>query len=131
MTSSAATLWFVTVMGLCFGGGQIGLGLASCGIGLIVLAGLKQLEQGCKEERHATLVLSVTSEGPNERELASKLESHGFRIKRCGLSYEPAIGNREITCELRWRSTPHETLPPPFLKELAATLGVLRVEWKP
>ena len=25
--TTAATLWFVTVMGLCFGGGQIGLGL--------------------------------------------------------------------------------------------------------
>ena len=24
--TTAATLWFVTVMGLCFGGGQIGLG---------------------------------------------------------------------------------------------------------
>jgi putative Mg2+ transporter-C (MgtC) family protein len=27
--TTAATLWFVTVMGLCFGGGQLGLGLAA------------------------------------------------------------------------------------------------------
>src|SRR5215467_14403800 len=26
--TTAATLWFVTVLGLCFGGGQIGLGMA-------------------------------------------------------------------------------------------------------
>src|ERR1700677_1115527 len=31
--TTAATLWFVTVMGLCFGGGQIGLGLSACAVG--------------------------------------------------------------------------------------------------
>src|ERR1700744_1019950 len=31
--TTAATLWFVTVMGLCFGGGQITLGLAAMMLG--------------------------------------------------------------------------------------------------
>ena len=43
--TTAATLWFVTVIGLCFGGGQIILGLVSLGLGLIVLWGLKLVEQ--------------------------------------------------------------------------------------
>ena len=30
--TTAATLWFVTVIGLCFGGGQIGLGVAGTAI---------------------------------------------------------------------------------------------------
>ncbi len=33
VVNTAATLWFVTMIGLCFGGGQIGLGLAGLGIG--------------------------------------------------------------------------------------------------
>src|SRR6202789_1117700 len=32
--TTAATLWFVTVIGLCFGGGQIGLGLSALGLSL-------------------------------------------------------------------------------------------------
>lgn len=35
--TTAATLWFVTVLGLCFGGGQWGLGVASLVIGIGVL----------------------------------------------------------------------------------------------
>ena len=42
--TTAATLWFVTVVGLCFGGGQIGLGLVLLAIALVVLAVVKQLE---------------------------------------------------------------------------------------
>ena len=33
--TTAATLWFVTVLGLCFGGGQIGLGLAALPLSLL------------------------------------------------------------------------------------------------
>src|SRR6202451_3250500 len=38
--TTAATLWFVTVVGLCFGGGQIGLGVAGTALGMMVLSGL-------------------------------------------------------------------------------------------
>src|SRR5262245_17803793 len=41
--TTAATLWLVTVIGLCIGGGQIGLGLAGTAIGLSALWGLKWL----------------------------------------------------------------------------------------
>jgi putative Mg2+ transporter-C (MgtC) family protein len=42
--TTAATLWFVTVVGLCFGGGQIGLGLASVAIGGVILEWLEWIE---------------------------------------------------------------------------------------
>ena len=42
--TTAATLWFVTVVGLCFGGGKIGLGVAGAVLGLLTLRALKLLE---------------------------------------------------------------------------------------
>ena len=53
--TTAATLWFVTVMGLCFGGGQIGLGLIALALGLVVLWGLKWVEQHTETNRRARL----------------------------------------------------------------------------
>jgi putative Mg2+ transporter-C (MgtC) family protein len=35
--TTAATLWYVTMMGLCFDGGQLGLGLAALGLALVFL----------------------------------------------------------------------------------------------
>src|SRR6185437_15655189 len=43
--TTAATLWFTTVMGLCFGGGQIGLGAAALALALLTLWGLKAVEE--------------------------------------------------------------------------------------
>ena len=42
--TTAATLWFVTVLGLCFGGGEWVLGGAALAIGMVVLKGLKRVE---------------------------------------------------------------------------------------
>src|ERR1700744_6524218 len=43
--TTAATIWFATVLGLCFGGGQIYLGVISAFLGLFILRGLKWFER--------------------------------------------------------------------------------------
>jgi putative Mg2+ transporter-C (MgtC) family protein len=129
--TTAATLWFVTVMGLCFGSGQIGLGIAAWATGMIVLAGLTQIENRCKEERRATLTLVAAGDGPSEKELSASLESHGFKIASCAVLYAEGLRNREITCEVRWSGRRKDTLPPEFLQKLAQKPGVLRLGWRP
>jgi putative Mg2+ transporter-C (MgtC) family protein len=42
--TTAAPLWFATVIGLCFGGGQIGLGVAGGLLALLLLRALKMVE---------------------------------------------------------------------------------------
>ena len=44
--TTAATLWLVTVIGLCFGGGQLVLGGAATVLGLVALWVLKWVEDG-------------------------------------------------------------------------------------
>jgi putative Mg2+ transporter-C (MgtC) family protein len=67
--TTAATLWFVTVLGLCFGGGQILLGLVGLAAGLIVLTGLKQVEERMKHDRQGTLSIVIDPSGPGEDEI--------------------------------------------------------------
>ncbi|MBV8797139.1 MAG: MgtC/SapB family protein, partial [Hyphomicrobiales bacterium] len=55
--TTAATLWFVTVVGLCFGGGQIGLGAAGGVLGLLILRALKLPELKFKQKRASQLRL--------------------------------------------------------------------------
>ena len=129
--TTAATLWFVTVMGLCFGGGQIGLGIGAWAMGMVVLTGLKEVERRCKEDRRATLTLVASGEGPSDRDLSENLKSQGFRILSCAVIYADENRNREITCELRWRGKRQDILPPAILKQLAETPGVLKVAWEP
>src|ERR1700732_4198620 len=41
--TTAATLWFITGLGLCFGGGQLALGMVGLALGFLVLAGIKRV----------------------------------------------------------------------------------------
>src|SRR5580698_2461295 len=75
--TTAATLWFVTVIGLCFGGGQIALGLTGTAIGLIVLMGLRAVEDRMVQDRQATLSIVLASSGPEESEIRDGLTQAG------------------------------------------------------
>jgi putative Mg2+ transporter-C (MgtC) family protein len=55
--TTAATLWYVTVLGLCFGGGQIWLGLGGLVLGVVVIQGLRILEPGLPRDRQAALLV--------------------------------------------------------------------------
>ena len=57
--TTAATLWYVTVIGLCLGGGQIALGAAATALGLAALWGLERFELRLRREHSATLSLAL------------------------------------------------------------------------
>src|ERR1700746_848061 len=48
--TTAATLWLVTVIGLCIGGGQVVLGLVTTAIGLFALWGLRWAEDALSQD---------------------------------------------------------------------------------
>jgi putative Mg2+ transporter-C (MgtC) family protein len=64
--TTAATIWVATVIGLCFGGGQIGLGIAGTGIALATLWLLKYIETTIAIGRRVSLPsLSPTAVSTN------------------------------------------------------------------
>src|SRR5271170_101184 len=64
--TTAATLWFVTLMGLCFGGGQLRLGIAAFLLGMTVLSVFKWVERRVPQDREALIKLEVGPDGPND-----------------------------------------------------------------
>jgi putative Mg2+ transporter-C (MgtC) family protein len=129
--TTAATLWFVTVMGLCFGGGQIWLGLAALALCLLVLWGLKYVEKYWKQERRGTLAITVGMNGPDEDEISRLVQEADFKILSWSVSYENEVPAREYNCAIRWRGYLSATQPPAFLKSLAQLSGVTKLAWKP
>jgi putative Mg2+ transporter-C (MgtC) family protein len=129
--TTAATLWFVTVLGLCFGGGQLALGLVAMAIGLAVLWGLQWFERQLPRDHHATLVVTLAPDHPTEQEVRDRIRAAGFRVVAQGLSYDAAQGRRELSCHVSWRSRSDELPRPAFLDELARSPGVSRFMWSP
>jgi putative Mg2+ transporter-C (MgtC) family protein len=129
--TTAATLWFATGLGLCFGGGQLALGLVGLALGILVLEGFKRVENQWKQDGRAMLSVIVDTNGPTEEELTSQLQAGGYEIHPWGVVSFDQNRQREFRTEVRWRARPHEARSPAFLQEVVDHPGVLRVEWKP
>jgi putative Mg2+ transporter-C (MgtC) family protein len=133
--TTAATLWFVTILGLLFGGGQLRLALAGTAIALFILAALNKLEHHMPRHRSGTLCVKLTKpEGAaqplEETELHNLLHRAGFSISNWTAHYTgPTLGS--FTCELRWHSKEAaEPSTPATIRELASSASVATVTWK-
>jgi putative Mg2+ transporter-C (MgtC) family protein len=127
--TTAATLWFVTVMGLCFGGGQIKLGIAAFALGIMVLEGLRWVDYRMKQEQHGILHLTTERDQPKQEAIRDAVRQAGYKI--IGLS-SVACDNqkREFEFVVQWRSALHNADVPPFLNDLARDPHVARALWK-
>lgn len=100
--TTAATLWIVTVMGLCFGGGQLLLGLAAALLGGIALYAMRWAETRLPRRHQAVLVLR-SPEGapfPDVDTVLRPLGGHArFEAERTDL------GTTELTYAVTWRQS--------------------------
>jgi putative Mg2+ transporter-C (MgtC) family protein len=129
--TTAATMWFLTVLGLCFGGGQVSLGIAGAVLGVVILTGLKHLEGKMKQDHQARLQVVTTAGGPDENEIRAVAIGDGFTISSCAYVGGEETGRREWNCELHWHAETAGVTIPPFVHRLAARQGVARVAWTP
>ncbi|HEX4142855.1 MAG TPA: MgtC/SapB family protein [Pirellulales bacterium] len=129
--TTAATLWFVTVMGLCFGAGEIGLGLAMLAAGIGVLWLLKWIERRLAQDLRGVLVVASDVQGPSEGAIREQLSAAGFQIASCAMSYTTARKFRRLRYELLWRGRLLDSHLPLVLEQLAKQPGVRRLQWKP
>ena len=104
--TTAATLWFVTVIGLCFGGGQISLGIAGLLLGLIVVSGLHWIEYRMTQDQHATLSLKpIATSRPNKKSLArSRRLDTRSKFPRSPTSISRSSANSNSCCSGGFRS---------------------------
>jgi putative Mg2+ transporter-C (MgtC) family protein len=131
--TTAATVWFVTIIGLCYGAGQIKLGSIALGLAVIILWGLGWFDSQMLQERKATLTVVCDGKdgtGITEDELRDLLEKNSFLITACSVGYSEHGAENLMHLEIRWSAKRHEIQPPGFIKDLAARGGVKTVRWR-
>jgi putative Mg2+ transporter-C (MgtC) family protein len=127
--TTAATLWFSTVVGLCLGGGQLALGVVAAIIGYLLLAAMRLLERRIERYQNATLTLVAHQNAFSPSDLLAHLKSARFRIKSISFAVVPGEQQQRIRCEVRWPSTHGAAELPAILADLERTPGLIRVAW--
>lgn len=127
--TTAATIWFVTVMGLCFGGGQLGLGLAGFLLGFLILTGMKRLEIDLPRRHSGRLTISVVPEGPTQVELTERLERAGLLVREPTFSIESSPNaNKVYGWKVEWKGKHEDSNLPDALQQLTAHPAVQKLE---
>lgn len=128
--TTAATLWFVTVLGIVFGSGQIALGFIALAIGFVTLTGVKTLEKRLKLERHANLVIGLGQHAVAEREIAQPFQDAGYKINFIAITYGKNGAINELNCEIRWHGAAGNSSPPDFLKQMRDRYQFEKMQWR-
>jgi putative Mg2+ transporter-C (MgtC) family protein len=128
--TTAATMWFVTVLGLLFGGGNLYLGSAASIIAFIVLWAIRHMENYLPREHHATLQLTLSPDSPGEADLRQRLVAENWIVTNWAVLYDPATVLASLNCELRWNARivrvpkTHEAI-----EQLRTLPGVRSLSW--
>ncbi len=94
--TTAATVWLVTVIGLCFGAGAWRLGLCATGATLATLQGLGWIETALKQRGYGTVTVQFDPRETSPAALLSLLGAMGFKIGSRNL--EMADGDGQLRC---------------------------------
>ena len=128
--TTAATLWFVTVVGLCFGGGQIMLGITAFGLGMLVLEGLRWFDYRMRLEQHGTLHLTTERDEPQQEAIRAVVQKAGYKVSVAAAAYSNQTMQRELEFKLQWRGLAQTEVVPPFVRDLLQDPHVLTAQWK-
>ena len=126
--TTAATLWVVTVIGLCLGGGQLILGMATTALVVFTLWTLKWVDVMIPREHRARLVLTSGSTWDVLNELPSLLRPMKYRARFQEQMLSSESGKADYVFELAWRRPEHATPSIDVLKALDSRFCVKSFE---
>jgi putative Mg2+ transporter-C (MgtC) family protein len=128
--TTAGTLWFATVVGLCLGGGQLVFGSVSAILGYLVLSALRGIERHMERFQPARLTVLTENHALAPVDLRSLLEAAGFRIKSISIERSVAEGRQRIQCEVRWPADGGTADVPSVIGDLENAPGVKHLIWR-
>ncbi|HWB32839.1 MAG TPA: MgtC/SapB family protein [Acidobacteriaceae bacterium] len=128
--TTAATMWFATVVGLCLGGGQLVLGSVSAVIGFAILWLLRWIESLVLGRRTAELSITAADGALDPDTLLAHLPPPHFRVTSLSTAHNTEEHRREIHLQLEWRPARRSEEMPAVVRQLEAMPGILQVSWR-
>jgi putative Mg2+ transporter-C (MgtC) family protein len=126
--TTAATLWVMTVIGLCFGGGQLRLGTEATALSLITLFALKWLDARIPREHYANLVLEAEVATALSSELSALISPLGYQAQWQCQTRAEGSRNSHLGFAVHWKRPQIAGPPLDLLKVLNEHFAIVSFE---
>lgn len=127
--TTAAVLWYTTILGLAFGSGHVLLGAIGVCIAIFALFALPHMEQRIKKDFYASVTVTLGLNGISDDEVRDRMAEAGVSVQRVDLDYDMSGQTRSLHCELKMRRGNVFELSRKIVANLVACPGVTRVKW--
>lgn len=126
--TTAATLWLVTVVGLCLGGGQLGLGAIATALAVVTLWVLKWVDVMIPREHRARLVVTTNPSWDVLEKVSCILGPLHCRVRFLEQRVDLELKKADYAFELAWRRPERATPPIDLLMALDRCLEIKSFE---
>ncbi len=128
--TTAAVLWFVTIIGLCIGSGELKIGLIGWGIAVVTLFILPRIESLIPNDWYGSLTVRARMDGVSCEELRASLEKMRIKVKKLHLEHDIEHGTRTVRMDLKFKKHDQVELPRRVITELEKFSGILEMRWE-
>ncbi|MGH7056808.1 MAG: MgtC/SapB family protein [Acetobacteraceae bacterium] len=124
--TTAATMWTITVIGLCFGGGLLALGTVATALAFATLSGLSWIDKRIPRERRALIV--IESDQAQDLDFPDTIAALGYRalLLRQSRAIDPS--QVELCYEISWKQPELAGTPTDLLKAFDQKFPVVSFE---
>lgn len=126
--TTAATLWMVTVIGLCFGGGQLGLGIAATLISIFTLAVLNLLDKRMPRKQRGILVVAQAPSAVAIRSVSDLIGPHGYSAQFFRQTRDEDDVQTHLFFEVTWNRSEQAGPPLDLIEILAQHFTIVSFE---
>jgi putative Mg2+ transporter-C (MgtC) family protein len=127
--TTAAVLWFVTIIGLAFGAGYYNLGYAGLAIAILCLFVLPWFENFISNDWYSVVTVTVSLDGPSDREIRERVEAAGVKVKRVAVNYSLEKSRRVLRCDIKYKRGDLFSKAEKVVQALVGQRGVIEVDW--
>jgi putative Mg2+ transporter-C (MgtC) family protein len=126
--TTAATLWVITVIGLCFGGGQLALGVCATGFTVLTLWALVALDVRIPRDHRAMLCVEVDLASFSTTRLSELIAPLGCKATLRKQIVCESSGGVRLCFEVSWRQAEADGPPLKLIELLNGNYPVVSFE---
>jgi putative Mg2+ transporter-C (MgtC) family protein len=127
--TTAASMWYMSVVGLCFGGGYLMIGLIGLAMAVLALFLMPWVELFAHAD-HLSLVTVVTrADALSEQELYNRLSALKLQPRNLTIDYQVSERLKTLCCEVSYQRRRAMLVPRQVVSELSEHPGVIEVKW--
>jgi len=127
--TTAATLWFSSILGMAFGSGQYFIGFLGAVIALVTLVFLHLIERALPVRWHSRLVLVLQMDSLSVAEVRQRIEKLGLKVKGLDLDVDLVKRQRTVCCEVRMVKSQRFEMCQKAVADFTECPGVVHIRW--